>query len=108
MAIPRTTHQWLKPFFDCLEGKGSASMQFGSPTGIMAFYGASGAARIATGGAGVLAATNLGASGFPVTGLGASGLYVHLARFAVNGGSGTLYTFDDIVRQLKNMGALPA
>jgi hypothetical protein len=107
MAIPRTTHPWLQPFYDCLQGKGSSVLNIGSSTGILGLYGASGFARVATGGNGILSATYIGASGFASTGLGASGLYVHLARFADNGGSGTPYTLSDIVRQMKNMGALP-
>lgn len=97
MAFPWTTHQWLQPLY----------RQLNSPTGTPAFYGYSGYARIATGGIGVLGATNLGVSGVAATGLGNSGLYYHLARAGFNGGTGTVYTLNDIVTQLKNMGILP-
>lgn len=107
MAIPRTGHTWLKPLYDCLEGKGSAPMSFGSPTGVVGFYGFTGLPRVATGGNGILSATYIGASGFASTGIGNSGLYVHLARFADNGGSGTPYTHGDVVNALKNAGFLP-
>ncbi len=127
-GFPRTTHRWLQPFYDALDdslgyvvtsgvsgvanavwlGRGVSLTMIGNSTGVIGFYGATGIAQVATGGNGILSATYLGASGFVSTGMGNSGLYVHLARFADNGGSGTPYTFSDVVRQLKNMGALPA
>lgn len=105
MSIKRTTHTWLKPVYDSLDGV--SRYPFGVATSVHGFYGGTGIARIATGGNGILSATYLGASGFISTGLGASGLYTHLARFADNGGSGTPYTFGDVVTQLKNMNILP-
>lgn len=127
MSFPRTTHQWLAPLYGHLEravdfgapsgysglqgvhfGKGTPITQVGNATGVVGFFGNTGIAPIATGGNGILSATYLGASGFASTGVGNSGLYTHLARFADNGGSGTPFTHGDIVRQLKNLGILPA
>ncbi len=107
MSIPRTTHPWLKPFYDMMEGKGTRQPQIGSSTGTIGMYGVTGIApRLATGGLN-LSATFLGASGFASTGIGASGLYTHLARFAAHGGTGTPYTLDDLVRSLKNLTIIP-
>ena len=104
----RTTHTWLKPLYDVLEGKSSASLSLGSSTGIIGLYGSSGvAARLASGTAGTyLQPTSIGASGFHATGLGASGLFAFLNKVAYNGGSGNYYTADDLVTALKNVGIL--
>lgn len=92
MSIPRTTHQWLKPFYDMLEGKGNRPLQLGSPTGALGFFGTSGLARVATGTYGSTAGTTAGASG--------------LLTLRSNGGTGTLVTLDDVVRALKSHGFL--
>lgn len=107
MSLPRTTHPWIQPFYDALEGRGIRQPQIGSPTGTVGLYGATGILPIATGGNLILGATFVGASGFGATGVGASGLYTHLARFADNGGSGTPYTHGDVVSALKRLGAIP-
>lgn len=111
MSIKRTTHTWLKPVWDNLDGLNQKP--FGVATSIHGFYGQTGVARIATGSAGIISGTYIGASGLGATlvtasgnALGASGLAIFLARYADNGGSGTPYTFGDMVTQLKNMGAL--
>jgi hypothetical protein len=94
--FPVTTHQWLKPLYTTLN----------SPTGIPAFYGMTGAKQVATGGNGVIAATNLSVSGIAATGLGASGFFYALAAAGFNGGSGNVYTLNDVVVALKNIGIL--
>lgn len=81
MGVPYTTHQWLRPLYDYLSGKGTGFTTLGSPTGVMGLYGATGAAPLPTG-----------------------GLYV--GGSAYNGGSGTAYTQGDIVIALKNLGVL--
>lgn len=126
VGAPRTTHQWLKPLYDYLDGLGSLitpsgasgianaywvgksvpQTQIGNATGVVGLYGFTGLAQIATGGLFTTAGSALGASGFQATGIGASGLYTHLANAAFNGGSGTPYTITDIVAELKNIGAL--
>lgn len=126
--VPRSTHQWLRPVFDYIDagpmvvypsgasgipnavwaGDNTQITQIGNSTGVVGFYGFTGIAPIATGGNGIFAATNLGASGLAATGMGASGLYVHLGRAAFNGGSGTPYSLNDLVVQLKNLGIIPA
>lgn len=128
MALPkgvRTTHTWLKPFYDVFDkvvdlqapsgyasiqgvglGRSAPVTQVGNATGVVGFFGSTGIAPIATGGNGIFAATNLSVSGVASTGMGASGLYYHLARVAYNGGSGTPYVLNDIVLQLKNLGIL--
>lgn len=125
-GVPRVTHQWLKPVLDYIDqmasvtvpsgasgiangvwiGKTVPTTQISNATGVAGFFGFTGIGPIATGGNGVLSATALGASGFPATGLGASGFYTSLANAALNGGSGTPYTLNDIVVQLKNLGIL--
>ncbi len=95
-GFPRTTHTWLQPLYNA----------FNSPTGKPAFYGTSGMPRVASGGIQALVATNFGASGFPATGVGASGLYTHLGR-AAYGSTGTIFTMNDVVDALKNIGILP-
>jgi hypothetical protein len=82
--------------------------RIGNATGVVGFFGNTGIAPIATGGNGLFSATILGVSGPPATGIGNSGLYYHLARAAYNGGSGTPYTLNDLVLQLKNLGIVPA
>lgn len=124
-TVPRTTHTWLKNLYDYLDrgvlvtvpsgasgiangawlGKFVPITQIGNASGVAAFYGATGVAQISSGG--LLGATNLGVSGLAATGMGASGLYVHLGRAGFNGATGTVYTIDDMVVQLKNMGILP-
>ena len=94
--FPITTHQWLKPLYNTLN----------SPTGIPAFYGMTGAKQVATGGNGIFAATNLSVSGIAATGMAASGLYYHLAAAAFNGGTGNVYSVNDVVLSLKNIGIL--
>lgn len=111
MGVPRTTHQWLKNLYNYLDGKsqsptGLAVTQFGSSTGIVGFYGQTGAKQIATGGIGLMSATNLGVSGIAATGLGLSGLFYDLANAGWNGGTGTVYSVNDVVVALKNIGIL--
>jgi hypothetical protein len=133
-GVPRTTHKWLGPLYDALDdvlgytvpsgasgiangawlGRGVAITQVGNATGVVGFYGATGIAPISAA-SGLLSMTYLGASGFGFTfispsgqGLSSSGLAHFLARAAWNGGSGTIYTVNDVVLQLKNMGILPA
>lgn len=87
MGVPVTTHQWLKPLYDTLNGKGSRPLNFGSPTGVMGFYGSTGIAR----------PTGIGAS------LGITGTTFFDAR--TNGGTGTqFYTLNDLVLLLKRRG----
>lgn len=95
MPLPRTTHQWLKPFYDTLEGRGSRPLQLGSPTGVMGFYGFTGLPRSPT----TLARSTGGYTG------GASGAVVDTQLY--NGGTGTYYSNTDVVRALKNAGFLP-
>lgn len=124
---PRTTHQWLKPLYDYVDagaritypsgasgipngawlGDNVSITQLGNATGVVGFFGATGVAPIATGGNAGLLATNLGSSG-TATGVGASGLYYHVGKAAYIGATGTPYTVNDIVLQLKNLGILPA
>lgn len=94
MPIPRTTHQWLKPLYDVLEGRTARPLQLGSPTGPIGFYGSSGGLRLAT--------TSLRSTG-GFTG-GASGAAVDSEL--CNGGTGTYYSRSDIVRALKNVGII--
>lgn len=105
MSIKRTTHTWLKPVWDNIDG--ITQRPYGVATSVHGFYGTTGIARIATGGLSVVAASGLGASGFQATGIGSSGFYTHLAQAAFNGGSGAAYTLNDVVCALKNMGILP-
>lgn len=125
--VPRTTHQWLKNLYDYLDngvlvaypsgasgipnaawlGKTVPQTQIGNATGVVGFFGATGVAPIATGGNVSLGATYLGVSGNAATGIGNSGLYYQLGAAAYVGGTGTPYTVNDIVIQLKNLGLLP-
>lgn len=128
--FPRTTHPWLQPLYNAFKGAfrwsvpsgGSgipnmlhiaptaiAAVLIGSPSGVIGFYGASGLPQLATGGNLGLLATNMGSSSFSglaATGIGASGLYVHLGKLGINGGTGNVYTLNDIVAALKNNGTL--
>lgn len=114
MTMPRSTHGYLQPFFDAIDGRGTRQPQIGSPSGTVGLYGATGILPVATGGNLILSATYLGASGYGATfispsgqGLSASGLATFLARFADNGGSGTPYTHGDVVSALKRLGVVP-
>lgn len=126
MSFPRTTHQWLAPLYGHLEkvvdfgapsgysgmqgvhfGRSVPIAQVGNATGVVGFFGNTGIAPIATGGGGLFGATNLSVSGIAATGMGNSGLYFHLGRAAWNGGTGTPYTVNDLVLQLKNLGIIP-
>ncbi len=91
MAVPRTTHQWLQPLYDFLSGKGTGFTTLGSSTGVIGLYGATGAARIATGTNSVLGTSSVGNSGI---------------LSVANGGTGTYYNENDIVLALKNLGVL--
>lgn len=125
MAVPRTTHTWLKRLYDYIDDlealiypSGQTGIpqgmnigvalvtRVGTSTGILGMYGFSGYAQIAAA-PGNLGATYVGASGAVSTGVGASGLYYHLGKVGYNGATGSVYTIDDIVIQLKNMGILP-
>ncbi len=120
------TYGWLGPIYDAMDAafrvmtpsgasgipnavwfaKDVPRAQVGAATGAVGLYGFTGINRIATGGAGLLTATYLGASGFAATGAGNSGLANFLGRAAF-GSTGTLYTLNDVVDQLKNQGSLP-
>jgi len=122
---PVTTHQWLQPLYKWLKGVGgavltasgtaqaswlgqnSSTVRIGNATGVIGLYGYSGLPQVATGGAGIYSASYLGVSGWASTGVGNSGLFTFLSHFADNGGTGTPYTLSDVVRELKNIGALP-
>jgi hypothetical protein len=91
MSIPRTTHTWLEPFYDVLEGKTARSLSLGSPTGYLGFFGASGGRQLSTGTAGITGWTGLGSP---------SGIHWF------NGGTGAYYTNSDVVLALKNIGVL--
>jgi len=93
MSVPRTTHQWLKPLYDMLEGKGGRNTQFGSPTLPIGLYGFTGFLPLTTAAAG------------QVTGATGAGLPSGLGFF--NGGTGTCFTVNDVVKALKNLGVLP-
>ena len=126
--FPRTSagHTWLKPFFDALDkslgyvvpsgasgipnaawlGVGVPQLQVGNATGVVGFFGATGIAPVATGGLTFATPTNLSVSGIAATGMANSGLYFHVGRMGFDGGSGTIYTVNDVVVQLKNLGIL--
>ena len=93
MSVPRTTHQFLQPFYDALEGRGIRQPQIGSATGTVGLYGATGVAQLPTGTAGTTGITGMGQN----TGFNAIWL---------NGGSGSYYTLSDMVTALKNVGIL--
>ena len=108
MGIPykvRTTHQWLQPLYNWLEGKTSDQLQLGSSTGILGLYGATGAPRLSSaaaaygGGGGAGYFSGVTGAGIPI---GPSGTAMY------NGGTGTFYATNDVVRALKNAGILPA
>jgi len=104
---PITTHQWLQPLYHWLKGWGTASVftgptgarfpaavQFGFPTGILGFYGATG----------TLQPTGLGSTGSAAGG-GVTGTTFFDIRS--NGGTGAnYYTLTDIVNALKLEGLL--
>lgn len=95
MGVPITTHQWLRPLYNALNGRsasptGVAYTQLGSATGLLGVYGATGGRQISTGTNSIGAATGLGNSG---------GLWF-------NGGSGAYYTQNDVVLALKVMGVI--
>lgn len=93
MSIKRTTHTWLKPVWDNLDGL--TSRPLGVPTSIHGLYGQTGIAQLSTGTAGITGFTGGGV-------VGASGFNT----LWVNGGSGSWYTVSDIVTALKNVGIL--
>ncbi len=93
MSLPRTTHRWLQPLYDALDGRGTRQPQIGTSTGTVGLYGATGVGRIATGTAGITGTT------------GAGGMTA-FERVWINGGSGNWYTLSDIVTALKNVGIL--
>lgn len=87
MSIPRTTHTWLQPLYNALEGKKARPLQLGSPTGALGLYGASGILR--------------------PTGLGAITASTGLSGYDTksNGGTGTqFYSLQDLVLILKLRG----
>jgi hypothetical protein len=90
MSMPRTTHPWLQPLYDALEGRGTRQPQLGSATGTVGLYGATGIARLATGTMAPPAGSITGASGL----------------LWANGGSGSYYHQNDVVAALKNLGVL--
>lgn len=88
MSIPRTTHQWLKPLYDMLDGHGKRALVLGSPTSVIGMYGYTG----------VKQPTGVGATAGTT---GATGTLT----LASNGGTGTnFYTFGDLVLFLKQRG----
>lgn len=94
MGLPRTTHSWLQKFYDALDGRGTRQPQIGSPTGTIGFYGTTGVAgRLATGTNGITGWTGAGSS--------------TVSNIWWNGGTGTYYRVDDLVRAMKNCGLLP-
>lgn len=123
--VPRTTHQWLKPFYDYIDdgvivtipsgASGNANAvwlgsnvpitQIANATGVVGFYGSTGIAKTSSYGVSFYG-TGLGASGLGATGMGTSGIKDFMAQWGWNGGSGTFVTIDDIVAQLKNVGFL--
>lgn len=92
MSVPRTTHQWLQPLYNFLEGKVSRHLQFGSSTGVIGLYGSTGLAPI-------LASGTAGITGWTGPGSPSGILWF-------NGGTGNYYTQNDIVLALKNIGIL--
>lgn len=90
MSMKRTTHTWLKPVWDNLDGL--TSRPLGVATSVHGFYGQTGIAQLATGTAGITGLTGIGASGF--------------GSVWFNGGSGAYYTLSDVVVALKNVGIL--
>lgn len=94
MGLPRTTHQWLQPLYNALDGKGTRQPQLGSSTGTLGFYGTTGiAGRLATGTAGITGFTGAGSN------TGTLSLWF-------NGGTGSWYTQSDVIIALKNCGIL--
>jgi hypothetical protein len=95
MATPfRTTHQWLKPFWDALGGRVAQPLQLSSATGFLGFYGVSGIQR---------------PNSFGTTGGAAAGGPTGTTFFDMrsNGGTGTNYvTFNDMVLYMKRLGLL--
>lgn len=104
---PITTHKWLQPLYAFLRGFGTASqytgptgmlapstVQFGTPTMTIGFFGATGTKQ----------PTGLGSTGSAAGG-GATGSTFFDQRW--NGGTGTnYYTVNDIVNALKSEGLL--
>jgi hypothetical protein len=94
MGLPRTTHPWLQPFYDALDGSGTRQVQLGSSTGTVGLYGATGiAGRLSTGTAGI-------------TGITGAGNMTDFSMVWISGGTGNFYRLDDIVIALKNCGIL--
>jgi hypothetical protein len=94
MSIPRTTHQWLRPIYDVLDGHSIRPLQLSSPTGIMGFFGASG----------IKQPTGIGFTGSASLG-GSTGVSFYDLRS--NGGTGAqYYTLTDVVQALKGLGLL--
>lgn len=89
----RPTHQWLKPFFDVLDGSSVQQPRIGSSTGTVGLYGVTGIARLATGTAGI-------------TGVTGAGGMTAFSMVWINGGTGNFYTLSDVVVALKNCGIL--
>lgn len=86
MSVKRTTHTWLQPLYNNLDG--ITKNPFGVATSVHGFYGQTGIPQISTGTASLNNAT------------GGSGMLWY------NGGSGAFYNTNDIVLQLKNLGIL--
>lgn len=99
MSVPRTTHQWLRNLYNYLDGKsasptGVAFASFGSPTGTLGFFGATGSKQ----------PTGLGVTGSAALG-GVTGTTFFDLR--TNGGTGTqYYTLTELVMDLKAQGLL--
>lgn len=91
MSIKRTTHTWLKPVFDNLDG--ITKNPFGVATSVHGLYGQTGVAQLATGTAGI-------------TGMTGAGGMTAFSQVWINGGSGAYYQLQDIVTALKNVGIL--
>lgn len=92
MSIPRTTHEWLQPLYNVLDGHASRPLQLSSPTGLIGVFGASGSRQWT--GAGSTGSVSLGS---------ATGTSFFDQRW--NGGTGTnYYTNNDIVAAFKAFG----
>lgn len=96
MANYRSTHQWLKPLYDELDGRTPRPVQLSSSTGYLGVFGASGTTRMPTG---------FGFTGGAAQG-GATG--TTFFDFRTNGGTGAAYyNFTELVGYFKRLGWLP-
>lgn len=92
MSCPRTTHQWLQPLYNFLDGK--TSRPLGVSTGFFGVYGVTG----------IKQPTGVGSTGSAALG-GVTGTTFFDMRS--NGGTGTnYYTLTDLVADLKAQGLI--